>query len=393
MRWEKVKLKKIGTQIRGVSYQPTDVSQEKALGFTAIYRANNITEVGVKSDDLVYVKNERVSEKQKLQLGDILIAASSGSKHIVGRAVFINKQPHASFGAFCKVVRPIKDFVDPRYLSYFFQSPIYRRTISNLSAGANINNIRNEDIDELDVPLPPLHIQEQIADTLDKADALRRKDQELLKKYDQLAQSIFYDMFGDPVKNEKGWEIRTLDELSLKVADIDHNMPKAVEKGVPFISAKDLIDDGKISFDSVKYISEADYARLSRKVKPEYGDILYSRIGAKLGKARKVTTKERFLVSYSCCTIKPNTNVVNTDYLCSFLDSPFCLQEVFKKVRSIGVPDLGMDEVRNINVPYPELKLQEIYANKISTIKLCKEKVLNNKSINLFNALNVDYFS
>src|SRR5690606_4394470 len=69
-------------------------------------------------------------------------------------------------------------------------------------------------INDLHIPLPPLPVQQRIADMLDKADALRRKDQELLKKYDELAQAIFIDMFGDPAKNEKGWEVKMLGEIA-----------------------------------------------------------------------------------------------------------------------------------------------------------------------------------
>src|SRR5690606_1494317 len=98
-----------------------------------------------------------------------------------------------------------KDNINRKYLNFYFQSSKYRSVISQLSSGANINNIRNEHIDNLEIPLPPLPVQQRIADMLDKADALRRKDQELLKKYDELAQAIFIEMFGDPVKNEKGW--------------------------------------------------------------------------------------------------------------------------------------------------------------------------------------------
>src|SRR5690606_6975475 len=70
-----------------------------------------------------------------------------------------------------------------------------------------------KDINNIEIPLPPLPVQQRIADVLDKADALRRKDQALLKKYDELAQAIFIDMFGDPVKNEKGWEVKRFEHF------------------------------------------------------------------------------------------------------------------------------------------------------------------------------------
>src|SRR5690606_9430785 len=84
-----------------------------------------------------------------------------------------------------------------------------------LDKSTTLPSLTKSDLLEIEIPLPPLPIQEKIAAILDKADALRRKDQELLKKYDELAQAIFIDMFGDPVKNEKGWEVKRLGEVAM----------------------------------------------------------------------------------------------------------------------------------------------------------------------------------
>jgi type I restriction enzyme S subunit len=77
--------------------------------------------------------------------------------------------------------------------------------------------LTKSDLLEIEIPLPPLATQKRIAEILDAADALRRKDKELLKKYDELAQAIFIDMFGDPVKNEKGWEVEILKKITSKI--------------------------------------------------------------------------------------------------------------------------------------------------------------------------------
>ena len=216
MSWDTVTIKSISKQIRGVSYKPKDVSDVPLDNYIRLLRANNITETGVDLIDTVFVNKKCISETQKLKVGDILIAASSGSIKIVGKAILIENEINSSFGAFCKVIRP-NDKVDYRYLSYYFRSKDYRQKISHLAAGANINNLRNEDLDNLEIPLPPLPIQKRIAEILDAADALKRKDQELLKKYDELAQAIFIDMFGDPVKNEKGWEVKSLKSITTKI--------------------------------------------------------------------------------------------------------------------------------------------------------------------------------
>ncbi len=89
--------------------------------------------------------------------------------------------------------------------AYYYLTTIDMVKITKKTTG--LDAITFEDLAELEIPLPPLATQQRIAEILDAADALRKKDQELLKKYDELAQAIFIDMFGDPVKNEKGWEI------------------------------------------------------------------------------------------------------------------------------------------------------------------------------------------
>jgi type I restriction enzyme S subunit len=220
--------------------------------------------------------------------------------------------------------------------------------------------------------LPPFSEQRRIAGVLDRAEALRAKRRAALAQLDSLTQSLFLDLFGDPTTNPKGFPTKPLDGLCRGITDIDHKMPVAVEKGVPFISAKDLTDDGRISFESVKQISEEDFRRLSRKSKPEQGDIIYSRIGVNLGKARMVEVSFDFLASYSCCTIKPNRELVDVIYLCSLLDSPFILRQAHKGVRAIGVPDLGMGEIKAFRIIVPPIELQREFSRRVIVLEKLK---------------------
>src|SRR5207244_2146638 len=83
------------------------------------------------------------------------------------------------------------------------------------------------------------------------------------------------EWFGDLPSH---WKIRRLGWISSDINDINHEMPTAVESGVPFLSAKDLLDDGTLNFSNdIKMISEEDFAKLSAKICPKHGDIIYSR--------------------------------------------------------------------------------------------------------------------
>lgn len=207
-----IALRRVGDladQIRGVTYRKQDASTTAADGLLPILRAGNITDEGLTYKDLVFVPSSKISPKQKVMKNDIVIAASSGSIKVVGKAARALEDFEGGFGAFCKVLRPRK-VVNAAYFFHFFKTPEYRRAVSFLAEGANINNLRNEDLDDLQIPLPPLTEQKRIAAILDAADALRAKRRESLAQLDTLLQSTFLDMFGDPVTNPMGWEIKAL---------------------------------------------------------------------------------------------------------------------------------------------------------------------------------------
>lgn len=202
----------LSDQIRGVTYGKEDASKTPKDGYLPVLRAGNITEHGLIYSDLVYVPTGKISPKQKIKRGDIVIAASSGSLDVVGKAAPALDDFDGGFGAFCKVIRPNQK-VDSKYLAHFFKTPEYRTIISSLAAGANINNLRSEHLDDLLVPLPSLPEQRRIAAILDEADALRTKRREALAQLDSLTKSVFIEMFGDPMTNPMGWDCKPFSEI------------------------------------------------------------------------------------------------------------------------------------------------------------------------------------
>jgi type I restriction enzyme, S subunit len=135
-----------------------------------------------------------------------------------------------------------------------------------------------------------------------------------------------------------------------------------------------LKDDGTIDFSNPKMISEADYERLSRKIQMQRGDIVYSRIGARLGKARLVEVDIRFLISYSCCLVRPLHNFVDKHYVQRFLDSTMALSQAHRGTQSIGVPDLGLGEIKEFKIPLPPLAEQHrIVARVDELMALCDQ--------------------
>ncbi len=215
---QQVKLGSVIQQIRGVSYKPNDIRDSEDSDAVALLRANNIQDSGLNFDDLVYVDKNMVNPEQMIHKGDIVICASSGSKSLVGKAAMADEDLPYAFGAFCKVAR-VKE-MNEAYVGYFFQSPRYRQAISAASAGANINNIRNEHINEMLIPVYPETTQRRIASTLDAVTTLMAKRHQQLDALDQLVKARFVEMFGDLADPNCTWEKKKLADTCKNDDDI-----------------------------------------------------------------------------------------------------------------------------------------------------------------------------
>ena len=108
-----------------------------------------------------------VRPEQMLKAGDIVVATSSGSRSVVGKAAMLEADWVGSFGAFCMVIRP-RGGIAPRYLGYYLQTQAYREAISGLAAGIGIHNLRRAHLADLPVPIAPLAKQEAVVATIEQ---------------------------------------------------------------------------------------------------------------------------------------------------------------------------------------------------------------------------------
>jgi len=190
--WKLGKLGEIGEIILGVTYKSHEVSEIPKTGYIPILRTNNIN-YELNFDDVVYVPEKCINQKQLIKAGDIVIAMSSGSKKIVGKAAQSSVDVPFAFGAFCGLFR-CNSHIDTRYIGFFFKTPRYRSEISHLSRGANINNLRKDNIRNITIPVPPLETQRKIVAILEKAEATQRLRAEADALTQELVQSVFLEM-------------------------------------------------------------------------------------------------------------------------------------------------------------------------------------------------------
>ena len=164
--WKIERLGELGDLVRGVTYKRHETTEASNPGYLPILRATNIQDRELLLDEeLVYVKGEKVSESQFLRKGDVIIAMSSGSKSIVGKAAQFNLDWDGSFGAFCAVFRH-NSTIEPFFIGQIFQTKSYREHLLREARGTNINNLSKNHILDYQFPLPPLPEQRAIAHVL-----------------------------------------------------------------------------------------------------------------------------------------------------------------------------------------------------------------------------------
>ena len=168
--------------IRGLSYQKNDSRDSATEGFSPVLRANNIGK-SINFSDLVYVRTEKIRSVQLVRRNDILIAMSSGSKRLVGKAAPMVTDFKGSFGAFCGIIRN-KSGIQNEFLARYFQSPQYTSWVVAAGRGVGINNLRREDLDSIPVPTPPAEVQISIVAKVDELMALCDRLEAQLKERD-----------------------------------------------------------------------------------------------------------------------------------------------------------------------------------------------------------------
>ena len=273
--WEVKKLKYLGEAIIGLTYSPDDVVDDETQGILVL-RSSNVQNKKLAFEDNVYV-NKKISEKLTTQKGDILICARNGSRALIGKNAVIDESAEGlTFGAFMSIFRSSFN----GYLSNVFNSALFEYQ-SGTFLTATINQLTTANLNNFEVPLPPIEERRKIIDFLDhetaKIDSLIEKQKQLIQLLKEKRQAVISHAVTkglDPSVKMKDsgvewlgevpehWKITTIRNLirsaNLQLQDGNHGElhPVAndyVEVGIPFLMANN-IRNGLVDLSSVKRI-------------------------------------------------------------------------------------------------------------------------------------------
>lgn len=314
-------------------------------------------------------------EKRKLQYGDIIIEKSGGSDtQPVGRPIFFDVEGgNYSFCNFTSALR-IKESiaVNPSFLYdallYLYKSG---ETFKLQSKTTGIHNLDMKGFLNLRVPVPPLSTQHFIVSELDKINELIRIKKEQLSDFDNLAQSIFYEMFGDPVENEKGWEVKCVGELC---TDVKYGTSKPACEGgkYKYLRMNNLTVDGHLDLTNLKYIDIPDEE--IEKCIVRKGDILFNRTNSieLVGKTCEFTLDEPMVIAGYIIRVRLNEQMNPTCFSICF-NTP-TIKKLLQKIAkgAVNQANINSKELQAIKIAVPPVVLQQTFATRIQQIEKLK---------------------
>ena len=309
---------------------PKDMGKLDGIYVNDTFR--KITDEGIKN-----------SSAKILPINSIILSSRAPIGHLA-----INKRP-ISTNQGCKGLVP-KNGVDTLYLYYFLSKSV--ELLNSLGTGATFKELSGSKLGTVEIPIPPLPEQQRIVVILEEAFAAIAKAkvnaEQNFKNAKELFESYLQQLFE---KKGESWEERTLKEVCAKITDGTHQTPKYYDDGVIFLSSKN-VTSGKINWDNIKYIDEIQHIQMHKRVAPRVGDILLAKNGT-TGVAAMVDRDVIFDIYVSLAHIRV-LNKVTPEFMLYFINSPVAKKQFNKRLKGSGVPNLHLEEIREVVISFPK---------------------------------------
>ena len=368
MTWPTIKLGECLTKAATWNPHNSDVKEFTYVDLSAVDQAKK----EIIKEQKVNAHEAPSRARQIIEENDVLVSTVRPNLNGVCKVSSRFHLATASTG-FC-VLRSKDNILNHNYLFNWVKNINFVNDMVSKATGASYPAVSDRIIYDSLIPLPPLAEQQRIAAILDKAEEIKRKREQAIAKLDELAQSTFIEMFGDPSINPKKWSKVTLGDLIHSASDGPHVSPQYTDTGIPFLSARH-VRPSTIAWRDLKFLSLEDAKSQWKKCKPMRGDILYTK-GGTTGYAAVVKTDDDFAIWVHIALLKPNLQRVKSVWLEHMLNSQYCYQQSQKYTHGIANRDLGLKRMVKIDMYQPPLALQEEFVNRINKLMRIKDSNL-----------------
>lgn len=310
--------------------------------------------------------------QQKVEYGDIIVSTVRPNLKNIAIIDRYESNLVASSG-FC-VLRNT-ELVERNYLFHYITSDLFTQHLMKLTTGANYPAVRDKDVRDSIIPLPPKTTQLSIISELDKINELIRLKKEQLKDYDNLAQSIFYEMFGDPVENEKGWEVKKWKDVFNTILGKMLDKSKQINHLTQYKYLANMnVQWGYFDLKELRSMTFTDEELAKYELRNN--DLLICEGGDAGRCAIWKETDETILFQKAIHRARlidtNNADVVYIRYWMQFYKVNKGLKDYISKST---IEHLTGDKLKRLPIPLPPLPLQHLFAQRIEQIERQKSAV------------------
>ena len=381
--WDYRKLGDVCAVLNGFAFK----SGKYADSGTRVIRITNVQKGFIVDDDPKYYPSKEMQGLNQyiLKENDLLMSLTGN----VGRVGLLQKELlPAALNQRVACLRIKDSSLSLRFLFHWLNSTVFEQDAIFSASGIAQKNLSTEWLKSYKIGIPPLSEQQHIIEELDLLSSIIEKKKAQLKELDNLAQSLCYEMFGDPISNEKGWEVKKLGKLCITSSG-----------GTPSKTHKEYYEGGNIPwlrsgevaqgyiYNTEMYITEEGLNNSSAKYFP-INTVVVAMYGATVGQVGIL--KSRMTTNQAICGIFPSESFVPT-FLMFFLKG---MKPVYLKDAAGGAqPNISQGVIKNTLVPIVSIALQQQFVERIEAIELQKELI--KQSIKEFETLfnsRMDYY-
>lgn len=355
--WTYKKLGEVCDVLNGYAFK-SDKYVDKGI---RVIRIANVQKGVIVDDQPAFYPLATQSEIDRYLLneGDILMSLTGN----VGRVGILQKEMlPAALNQRVACLRMINNALHSRFFFHYLNSDLFEQKCIASARGIAQLNMSTEWLKEQFIPIPPLSIQRSIVSELDLLHSVIEKKQEQLRALDNLAQSLFYQMFGDPITNPMGWQVKKLGEVA-PVKPCQKEIQS--ENGLFWLLNLDMVESQTGKIIEKNMVTKEEIGNSTTSFSPD--NVLYSKL-------RPYLNKVVLPNNYGYCTTEllpllPMSGILTREYLCYLLRSNTFVEYINIKVAGAKMPRVTMNDFRNFPLPLPPLSLQQSFAAKVSAIE------------------------
>lgn len=311
--------------------------------------------------------------------GDVLIPGTTTADEIGIAVASALDESGVIIGGDINIVRTQNKLLSSKFLAYLLSGPLKMRLVK-YARGTNIIHLSGKDIAKIEVPIPSMQNQKQIVGRLDKIAEAQKLNDELIQKTDELFQSLLYKELNPA---DKDWEVKKMEVLvenvkigpfgsALKIAELSDSGPVRV------LFIENVVNN-KFELAKEKYISDEKYKELEvYTVEPD--DILITMMGT-IGRTCIIPKNlGKAIISSHLIKITPNKKIAISEYLNFSLHNPYVTDQIRRKAKGAIMKGLNSKILRNLDIPFPSLKIQKQIVAKLSAVQNYKKQLFEQKA-------------